>query len=446
MLKPRIFKSKGSLMLSSILLVASLFSCTKKDLQEQSIQAEQSTVPLSTATVSSTGLLYEEFCEGTTLFPTAHAIENCATDWTLSYVNNPVFKGSKSARFEIRNDQTLVGSGKKIRSEVTTVKGTEDTRFTKEMWYSYALYFPSTGMEYDATRDCISQWYEDGSDETTIRTEKDKVYLEVTPPSGSSTLKKYDLFNPSLSTSGASFSSFVSIPKDTWHEFVFHIIHSTGSDGLIEVWRDGVKIHNIVGRNMHLQYPKWKIGLYKASFLDKSSERYSRVLFIDNVRVGNSSASYAAMTSGATTTTPTTTPTDTTTVTPTPTPTTSSSQQVVSYTLVNASTEKDVMTITNGATINLSALGITKANIRANTNPSTVGSVKFALSGAKSYSYTDDAAPYALLGDDGNGNYYYGNYLLSNSGTYTLKSTPYTNSNGGGTAGTAYSISFTIVK
>ncbi|MCP2045715.1 Ig-like domain-containing protein, partial [Pontibacter sp. HSC-36F09] len=86
------------------------------------------------------------------------------------------------------------------------------------------------------------------------------------------------------------------------------------------------------------------------------------------------------------------------------------SQQVISFTLVNANNERDVLTIEDGAVISLASLPSSKVNIRANTSPGTVGSVRLELSGTQSRTYTDNKVPYALFGDNGNGNYYYGNW------------------------------------
>ncbi|WP_299701337.1 T9SS type A sorting domain-containing protein [uncultured Pontibacter sp.] len=124
---------------------------------------------------------------------------------------------------------------------------------------------------------------------------------------------------------------------------------------------------------------------------------------------------------------------------------TPSAPEVVSFVLVDAVTEQDVQTLADGATVSLSSLANTKLNIRANTSPASVGSVRFELSGAQSKTYTDNGAPYALHGDNGNGNYYYGNWNPPATGTYTLRATPYAGSKATGTAGTPLSISFTIV-
>lgn len=117
---------------------------------------------------------------------------------------------------------------------------------------------------------------------------------------------------------------------------------------------------------------------------------------------------------------------------------------IVSFSLVNSETEKEVMTITNGAIISLSSLGLSKANIRAIPTSDVSGSIKFELSGTQSKSYTDNKSPYALHGDSGSGNYYYGNWAPPAAGTYTLKATPYSADNASGTTGTSKTITFTI--
>ncbi len=68
------------------------------------------------------------------------------------------------------------------------------------------------------------------------------------------------------------------------------------------------------------------------------------------------------------------------------------------------------------------------------------------LSGEQSRRYTDSESPYALHGDDDDGNYYYGNWNPPALGTYTLKATPYTEDDAEGTAGNSKTITFTSVK
>jgi hypothetical protein len=116
--------------------------------------------------------------------------------------------------------------------------------------------------------------------------------------------------------------------------------------------------------------------------------------------------------------------------------------QVTSFTLVNADNNQDLQTLAWGTVINLATLPTQKLNIRANTNPSTVGSVLFTLDGAQTITRTENIVPYTLFGDQ-NGNY---NAVTPATGSYTLTATPYSSSNAEGTAGTPLSLSFTVVN
>ena len=116
-------------------------------------------------------------------------------------------------------------------------------------------------------------------------------------------------------------------------------------------------------------------------------------------------------------------------------------QQVASYTLVNADTRGDIQTLTNGTTLNLATLPTRHLNIRANTNPATVGSVIFALSGAQAQNQTENMTPYALFSDN-NGAY---NSWTPRLGSYSLTARPYTGGSGGGTPGTALAIAFSVI-
>jgi hypothetical protein len=291
-------KTKVHYFLTLSLLGLFTASCDKSELNEVAPVNTNTTESAITATASN--LIFEETFEGAKPFSAVHTMEVGTWDYALQYVTNPVYRGLKAARFEIREDQPLVKTGK--RSEVTVVKGAEGD-ITKNTWYSFAAYFPTDGYEFDSEREVINQWYQDGSPATSLRTQKDRFLLETgnTPDSR----EKIDL-GP--------------IAKDTWHEFVFHFIHSHGSDGLIEVWHNGKKVLTHKGGNMYDNVlPKWKIGLYKSAFKYGTSDVDRRVIYFDNIRVGNEKATYADMTSG-TTTAPDPTPEPTPTPTPDPTP------------------------------------------------------------------------------------------------------------------------------
>ncbi|RDC64210.1 Xanthomonalisin [Adhaeribacter pallidiroseus] len=115
-------------------------------------------------------------------------------------------------------------------------------------------------------------------------------------------------------------------------------------------------------------------------------------------------------------------------------------QQVVSFTLINATTDQPIRDLMPDDVLSISADQY--FNIRANTNPVKVGSVKFALSGPQTKATTETGAPYALFGDV-SGNY---NNWSPAVGSYTLKATPYSASGGTGAVGTPLTITFQVVR
>ena len=63
-------------------------------------------------------------------------------------------------------------------------------------------------------------------------------------------------------------------------------------------------------------------------------------------------------------------------------------QSVVSFTLINADTDSPIPgydPLPNGATLNLATLPTRRLNIRANTSPSTIGSVRFGYDSNANY-------------------------------------------------------------
>jgi DNA-binding beta-propeller fold protein YncE len=116
-------------------------------------------------------------------------------------------------------------------------------------------------------------------------------------------------------------------------------------------------------------------------------------------------------------------------------------QALTSLTLVNADTDRDIATLNDGDTISFGAIGTNRLNVRANTSPSVVGSVRFALDSNSNYKL-ENSAPYALAGNAGSDYYAW----TPATGSHTLTATPFSAANGGGTAGTPLTIRFTVTS
>ncbi len=126
---------------------------------------------------------------------------------------------------------------------------------------------------------------------------------------------------------------------------------------------------------------------------------------------------------------------------------TASAQAVVSFTLFNADTDLPIAgydPLPSGATLNLATLPTRNLNIRANTNPATVGSVRFGYDANANYR-VEGIVPYALAGDNGtvNGRPNYNPWTPA-VGSHTLTATPFTAGGAGGSAGTPLTVTFTV--
>ncbi len=221
-----------------------------------------------------------------------------------------------------------------------------------------------------------------------------------------------------------------------------------------------------VGTNAHIKSPRPYFGATAWLQLDVSIQPLTGIELASSVEIENNmllllpDGSNTPPTStptgtptevGAPTATftpvpPTATPTATfTPVPPTPTATATATPEellaVVSFTLVNAETNQDIMTLSDGDVLNLATLATDRLNVRANTNPAIVGSVRFGFNGNSSYR-TESAFPYALHGDS-SGNY---SVWTPDVGTYTVVATPYSQGGGNGTAGTPLSITFSVIE
>ncbi|QTN32924.1 DUF5060 domain-containing protein [Akkermansiaceae bacterium] len=119
---------------------------------------------------------------------------------------------------------------------------------------------------------------------------------------------------------------------------------------------------------------------------------------------------------------------------------TSAAQSVTGFTLINADTDQPIGALSDGDTLDLSLLPTVNLNVRADTSPTTVGSVRFAYDGNATYK-TETTAPYALGGDT-NGDY---NPWTPTLGAHTLTATPFTGAGATGTAGTPLAINFNVV-
>jgi hypothetical protein len=223
---------------------------------------------------SQTNIIYQETAEGSTIF-SSYVSKQTTTKYGITIADTPVYSGAKSARFELRDGDPLNNNG--TRAEITFPTITNLNR-----WYSFALYFPAAAYKYDRKDEVITQWHQGGgaTPALCLRTKKDRLYLRIM---------------------GDIWVDLGAIDKDKWHSYVMHIVHSSGSSGIVDMWRDDVKILSRTGPNMYkvgntYKNPNLKLGIYKSAWNgSETSDTKLRVLYFDEIRLGNEKASYLEM-------------------------------------------------------------------------------------------------------------------------------------------------------
>jgi hypothetical protein len=205
------------------------------------------------------------------------------TPYAIQIVEKPVYEGKQAARFELRDSDPENNNG--TRTELSFPGPDNTTR--PDRWYAFAVYFPRDDYDNDTSDEVICQWHQGGkaTPSLCIRTKADRIHLRIKGNIDSK--ERIDL--------GA-------IERNGWQYYVIHVKHSSGGDGLVELWRNGVQLVNYVGANMYdlssgvFHTPKWKLGIYKADWNGSSvTKTHKRVLYFDAIKIGDEHATYADM-------------------------------------------------------------------------------------------------------------------------------------------------------
>lgn len=212
--------------------------------------------------------------------PTAYGSLQKYGSYSINRVNTVARTGSYSTRYELRKTDGLIGYGK--RSEACRYSKSEPV-VKVERWYAASYYLPSDYVT-DAAPEIVSQWHSNiGSPPLALWTQN-----------GQWRITRF----------GNKQTILGNYTKNKWTDFVFHVKWSTGSDGLIEAWKDGVKVLTFNGATAitgTTYAPYMRTGLYKWPWNPTSSivsTTTKRVLYVDDVRIGNERATYYDVTPG----------------------------------------------------------------------------------------------------------------------------------------------------
>ena len=214
----------------------------------------------------------------------------CPFDYSCNVVQSPQGSG-EVMRFEHRKGD-YNGSRETKGAELKTVERTPLSQ-ADEFWYGFKVYFPEDGMRRDVSPDMIAQWHGRPDFDKGEDWRSPIAFLNVREDDMNFSYA-YNANEVNATEEEKKSVSLGKVPKNRWVSFVFHIKFDPFGDGVVEMWQDGKSV--LSERNVRIGYndelaPYFKYGFYKYS--NRQSDHDNRVIFFDEVRVGDSSASYS---------------------------------------------------------------------------------------------------------------------------------------------------------
>ncbi len=216
-----------------------------------------------------------------------------AASHELQIVNAPVRTGRSAARAVVSGEEWDIG-GSGYRAEATK-GGAGGANQERERWFGFSTYLPHDWQIVEVPgSDVLFQIHDLPDPCETWRSPP--LVLRVV---GSETIweVKWDprsCTGADRQTEGPATIASSPIVRGRWVDWVVHVDWSYGSDGLVEVWRDGELIGTHHGPNSYNDRESMylKIGLYRSGAAWPVGV-HQRVSYFDEVRMAGTGGSYA---------------------------------------------------------------------------------------------------------------------------------------------------------
>lgn len=217
-------------------------------------------------------LLLETPFEGPGYLSGWNNFQHCCS-YSVQQTLEKVKAGTNALRLEVRStDQPTSGS---IRSEITV----ESDPLNQDRWYGFSMYLKD--WVDDDAGEHVFQWHPDnatGSAAMALWTTGGR-FTYVTNNTGGMGQNEYHDIGPVLS--------------NQWVDFVIHIRWATDTTGILQVWMNGNLVINKVNVKTATVTSYFKLGINKFGWLLQTSTVAQRILYFDEVRIGNANATYS---------------------------------------------------------------------------------------------------------------------------------------------------------
>ena len=245
--------------------------------------------------VATDGFLFRESFEKRNFRKDWFRADMAATSYSGTCSDSVASDGKYSLRLQLNRYDPLVQGSR--RAELVSYL---EKSSNIERWYGFDIFLPAT-YKVDSIPEILAQWHvqttaaqksEHISPAVSLRVEYDKWRLWIIHdiPPADNTDKYY----------GSKRFTLPKLEFNKWTKWIFHIKYSHGNDGIVQVWENGVLLVDYKGPDFYDtgMGPYFKIGIYKPAWKPNGwlSPVTQRVVFYDNIKIGDQGMSLAKMT------------------------------------------------------------------------------------------------------------------------------------------------------
>jgi hypothetical protein len=214
--------------------------------------------------------------------------------------NSVVAAGSYATKFTLNSDDKgyIFGTytNPALRAELR--KYDLGPKYGIERWYGASMYVAPSWQDktYDPNGTIVMQWHGNGDPGEVAHSPQ--LSIAITPDNRWRVTTCYDA--TAISTSSACPNKIVRnigvVTKGVWVDWVVHARWAYDSKGLLEVWKDGIKVVNYSGPNTYNDQTQNGLffGIYKGWWKhEQPSTRDTLIIYHDNLKIGDQNSSYA---------------------------------------------------------------------------------------------------------------------------------------------------------
>lgn len=193
-------------------------------------------------------------------------------NYSVQQTAEQVKAGSNALRIEVRSTDASTSGA--IRSEITL----DSDPLNLDRWYGFSLYLKDWAD--DDAGEHVFQWHPDNSNGSAA--------MALLTTGGRFTYAT----NNNGTTSNNEYVDIGPVISNQWIDFVIHIRWATDTTGLLQVWMNGNQVINRSAVKTAAVTSYFKLGINKFGWGTQTSAVTQRILYFDEVRVGNASANY----------------------------------------------------------------------------------------------------------------------------------------------------------